>query len=62
MVRESIARIESMAAVHDLMVGVYVETTSIYDLAKQVSEAAVSTLSKPDFDLKLTIGASESTR
>ena len=54
-IRESIGRIESMAAVHDLMVGRDVVSVTVSDLAHQVSEAAVSTLTKPDFKLKLVI-------
>jgi len=54
-VRESIARIQSMSAVHDLMVSGDVESISLYELARRVSEAAISTLSKPDFDLTLTV-------
>ncbi|MFL5734792.1 MAG: GAF domain-containing protein [Chloroflexia bacterium] len=54
-VRESISRIQSMAAAHDLMTGRDVESTSLYDLARQVAEAVVSTLSKPGFRLKLVI-------
>jgi two-component sensor histidine kinase len=58
-IRESIARIQSMAAVHDLMVRGDVESTSIYELARQVAEAAISTLLKPGFDLKLAIDPEE---
>lgn len=58
-VRESIARIQSMAAAHDLLMSRDVESTSIYDLARQVAEAAISTLSKPGFNLKLTIDPEE---
>jgi two-component sensor histidine kinase len=54
-VRESIARIQSMAAVHDLMVGGDVESVSLYELARKVAEAAASTLTRPGFDLTLTI-------
>lgn len=54
-VRESIARMQSMSAVHDLMVSGDVESISLYDLARTVSDAAASTLRNPDFDLTLTI-------
>jgi two-component sensor histidine kinase/putative methionine-R-sulfoxide reductase with GAF domain len=56
-VRESIARIESMATVHDLMMrtDVGVESTNIYELARKVADAAASTLSRPGFNLKITI-------
>ncbi|MBF6611987.1 MAG: GAF domain-containing protein [Chloroflexi bacterium] len=56
-VRESIARIQSMAAVHDLMMSgdVEVGSTTIYELARRVTEAAVSTLSNPGFNLKIFI-------
>src|SRR5207249_6134571 len=48
-VRESISRIQSMAAAHDLLMSRDVESTSIYDLARQVAEAVISTLSKSGF-------------
>src|SRR5687768_8073045 len=54
-VRESISRVQSMAAVHDLMTSGDVESISLYELARKVIEAAISTLSKPGFDLKLEI-------
>ncbi len=54
-VRESISRVQSMAAVHDLMTSGDVESISLYELARKVTEAAVSTLSQPGFDLKLEI-------
>ncbi|HUP27838.1 MAG TPA: GAF domain-containing protein, partial [Chloroflexia bacterium] len=54
-VRESISRVQSMAAVHDLMTSGDVESIDLYELARKVSEAAISTLSKPGFDLTLTI-------
>jgi len=57
--RESIARIQSMAAVHDLMMGSDVLSTSVYDIARRVTEAAVSTLLKPGFNLKLDIEQDE---
>ena len=61
-VRESIARIQSMAAVHDLMVGGHVESISLYELARKVAEAAASTLGRPGFNLKLTIQPEEAER
>ena len=54
-VRESISRVQSMAAVHDLMTSGDVESISLHELARKVTEAAISTLSKPGFDLKLDI-------
>ena len=54
-VRESISRVQSMAAVHDLMTSGDVESISLYELARKVTEAAVSTLSQPGFDLSLEI-------
>jgi len=54
-VRESISRVQSMAAVHDLMTSGDVESISLHELARKVAEAAISTLSKPGFDLKLEI-------
>lgn len=53
--RESIARIQSMAAIHDLMMGSDVLSTSVYEIAHKIAEAAVSTLLKPGFNLKLSI-------
>ncbi|MDQ6694814.1 MAG: GAF domain-containing protein [Chloroflexota bacterium] len=60
-VRESIARIQSMAAVHDLMVrgDVDVQSTSIYDLARKVSDSVVSTLTKPGLKLELVVDSVE---
>lgn len=54
-VRESVARVQSIAAVHDLMMSGDVESISLYELARKVAEAAISTLSKPDFELALVI-------
>ncbi|HEY0072316.1 MAG TPA: GAF domain-containing protein [Chloroflexia bacterium] len=56
-VRESISRIQSMAAVHDLMVsgGSDVQSITIYEVARKVIEAAVSTLVSPRFKLDLQI-------
>ena len=56
-VRESISRIQSMAAVHDLMVsgGSDVQSITIYEVARKVIEAAVSTLVRPGFKLDLRI-------
>ncbi len=60
-VRESIARIQSMAAVHDLMVrgGSDVQSTTIYELASKVTEAAISTLVSPGFKLDMQIEPDE---
>lgn len=56
-VRESISRIQSMAAVHDLMVsgGSDVQSITIYEVGRKVIEAAVSTLVRPRFKLELEI-------
>ncbi|MDQ5823668.1 MAG: GAF domain-containing protein [Chloroflexota bacterium] len=56
-VRESISRIQSMAAVHDLMVSgdTDVQSITIYEVARKVVEAAVSTLLSPAFKLDLQI-------
>lgn len=56
-VRESIGRIQSMAAVHDLMVrgGSDVQSTTLYELARKVTEAAISTLLTPGFKLNMKI-------
>lgn len=54
-VRESIARIQSMAAVHDLMTSGDVESTSVYDLARKVAEAEVATFNDPSLDLAIHI-------
>ncbi|HKP51959.1 MAG TPA: GAF domain-containing protein [Chloroflexia bacterium] len=61
-VRESIARIQSMAAVHDLMTSGDVESTSVYELARKVAEAEVATFNKPDFDLSINIEPDEAER
>jgi two-component sensor histidine kinase/putative methionine-R-sulfoxide reductase with GAF domain len=58
-VRESIARVQSIAAVHDLMVRGDVEMVGIHELARKVADAAVSTLTDPGFDLKLAIDVPE---
>ncbi len=57
-VRESIARVQSIAAVHDLMTRGDVESTSLYELASNVAEAVVSTLNRPGFNLTIDIDAS----
>lgn len=56
-VRESIARVQSIAAVHDLMMlgGVEIESISLYDLARKITDAVVSILSSPGFRLKINI-------
>jgi two-component sensor histidine kinase/putative methionine-R-sulfoxide reductase with GAF domain len=56
-VRESIARVQSIAAVHDLMMlgDVDIESISLYDLARKITDAVVSTLSSPGFKLKIDI-------
>jgi two-component sensor histidine kinase len=56
-VRESISRIQSMAAVHDLMVSgdSDVQSITIYELSRKVIEAVVSTLLSPRFKLDLQI-------
>jgi two-component sensor histidine kinase/putative methionine-R-sulfoxide reductase with GAF domain len=56
-VRESISRIQSMAAVHDLMVSgdTDVQSITIYEVARKVIEAATSTLVSPRFKLDLQI-------
>ena len=61
-VRESVARIQSMAAVHDLMTRGDVESTSVYELARKVAEAEVATFNKPDFDLEIVIEPVEAER
>ncbi len=58
-VRESVARIQSMAAVHDLMTSGDVESTSVYELARKVAEAEVATFNMPDFDLAINIEPDE---
>ncbi len=56
-VRESISRVQSIAVVHDLMVNgnAEIDSISIYDLARKVADAVISTLTRPGFKLKLTI-------
>lgn len=56
-VRESISRIQSMAAVHDMMVSGSsdVQSITIYEVARKVIEAAVSTLVSPKFKLDMQI-------
>jgi two-component sensor histidine kinase/putative methionine-R-sulfoxide reductase with GAF domain len=61
-VRESVARIQSMAAVHDLMTSGDVESTSVYDLARKVAEAEVATFNQPEFDLAINIMPEEAER
>jgi two-component sensor histidine kinase len=56
-VRESISRVQSIAVVHDLMVNgnAEIDSISIYDLARKVADAVISTLARPGFKLKLNI-------
>lgn len=56
-VRESISRVQSIAAVHDLMMlgDVEIESISLYDLARKITDAVVSTLTTPGFKLKINI-------
>lgn len=61
-VRESVARIQSMAAVHDLMTSGDVESTSVYELARKVAEAEVATFNQPEFDLAINIMPDEAER
>lgn len=60
-VRESISRIQSMAAVHDMMVSgdSDVQSITIYEVARKVIEAAVSTLVSPRFKIDLQIDPQE---
>jgi two-component sensor histidine kinase/putative methionine-R-sulfoxide reductase with GAF domain len=58
-VRESVARIQSMAVVHDLMTRGDVESTSIYDLARKIADAELSTLSNSEKELKITVEPEE---
>ena len=56
---EGIGRIRSIAVVHDLLVRRDVVSTSVYELAREIAEADVSTLSKPGFKLTLTVEREE---
>jgi two-component sensor histidine kinase/putative methionine-R-sulfoxide reductase with GAF domain len=60
-VRESISRVQSIAAVHDLMMlgDVEIESISLYDLAHKITDAVVSTLTTPGFKLKINIDRKE---
>lgn len=60
-VRESIARIQSMAVVHDLMMrsDAEIDTTSIYEIARKVVDSVVSTLGRPDLKLKINVQPDE---
>jgi two-component system, sensor histidine kinase PdtaS len=60
-VRESISRVQSIAAVHDLMMNgdVEIESITLYDLARRISDAVVSTLTKPGFRLQININQEE---
>jgi two-component system, sensor histidine kinase PdtaS len=57
-VRESISRVQSIAVVHDLMVNgdSEIDSISIYELARKVADAVISTLTRPGFRLDLSIG------
>lgn len=56
-VRESISRVQSIAVVHDLMVNgnAEIDSITIYDLARKVADAVISTLTRPGFKLELNI-------
>jgi two-component sensor histidine kinase/putative methionine-R-sulfoxide reductase with GAF domain len=60
-VRESISRVQSIAAVHDLMMlgDVEIESISLYELARKIADAVASTLSSPGFKLKISIDQTE---
>ena len=55
--KESISRVESIAAVHDLMMTAdgEIESISLYELARKIADGVVSTLVKPGFKLSLTV-------
>jgi two-component sensor histidine kinase/putative methionine-R-sulfoxide reductase with GAF domain len=61
-VRESISRVQSIAAVHDLMMlgDVEIESISLYDLARKITDAVVSTLTRPGLKLTINIDQAES--
>jgi two-component sensor histidine kinase len=56
-VRESISRVQSIAVVHDLMVNgnAEIDSITVYDLARKVADAVISTLTRPGFKLQLNI-------
>ncbi|HET9496224.1 MAG TPA: GAF domain-containing protein [Chloroflexia bacterium] len=55
--KESISRVQSIAAVHDLMMSGdgEVESIRLYELARKIADGVVSTLIKPGFKLSLNI-------
>jgi two-component sensor histidine kinase len=55
--KESISRVQSIAAVHDLMMtgDAEIESISLYELARRIADGVVSTLIKPGFKLSLNI-------
>jgi GAF domain-containing protein len=55
--KESISRVQSIAAVHDLMMSddTEIESISLYELARKIADGVVSTLIKPGFKLSLNI-------
>jgi two-component sensor histidine kinase len=65
-VRESISRVQSIAVVHDLMVNgdSEIDSISVYDLARRVADAVISTLTRSGFRLELSIepGTAEQVR
>lgn len=60
-VSESISRVQSIAVVHDLMMrgDAEIESISIYELARKIADAVVSTLARPGFRLKIEIDQEE---
>src|SRR5207248_9188842 len=54
-VRESISRIQSMAAAYGLMMSRDVESTTLHDLARKVADSVILTLSYMGFKLKLGV-------
>lgn len=58
-VRESVARIQSMAVVHDLMTRGDVESTSLYDLARKIADAELSTFSDSSKVLTIYVESAE---
>jgi two-component sensor histidine kinase/putative methionine-R-sulfoxide reductase with GAF domain len=55
--KESISRVQSIAAVHDLMMSgdTEIESISLYELARKIADGVASTLIKPGFKLSLNI-------
>jgi two-component sensor histidine kinase/putative methionine-R-sulfoxide reductase with GAF domain len=55
--KESISRVQSIAAVHDLMMSgdAEIESISLYELARKIADGVASTLIKPGFKLSLNI-------